>query len=171
VEGPETVWEREGGVKQKVATRKATEEEDAASASAAAEAGEKTTKRSSTANSKSRSRAKEVVPNTRRSETARYGRSSSQQVPPDQENQYQTPYQPYQEDQMPRVRRALPVPEGSFRARVVGTTPEGNLILRLPSGEIAIVPSRHRPRRVIIERPYFAPPPRPDFAPPFPPDA
>ena len=169
--GPETVWEREGGEKQKVATRKAADEEDAASASAAAEAGEKTTKRSSTASSKSRSRAKEVVPNTRRSETTRYGRSRSQQVPPDQENQYQTPYQPYQEDQMPRVRRALPVPEGSFRARVVGTTPEGNLILRLPSGEIAIVPSRHRPRRVIIERPYFAPPPRPDFAPPFPPDA
>jgi hypothetical protein len=67
------------------------------------------------------------------------------------------------------VRRAVPLPEGTFRAQVIGTTPEGDVILRLPSGEIAIAP-RHRPRRV-IERPYFAPPPRPDFGPPFPPDA
>jgi len=175
-EGPETVWEREGGVKQKIATRKATDEADAASgsasASAAAEAGEKTTKQSSTASSKSRAKPKGVASNTRRSETTRYGRLRSQQVPPDQEDQYRAPFQPYQEDQTPRVRRALPVPEGSFRARVVGTTPGGNLILRLPSGEIAIVPPRHRPRRIFIERPtFFAPPPQPGFVPPFPPDA
>ena len=47
---------------------------------------------------------------------------------------------------------------GTMRARVVGTTPGGNLILRLPSGEIAFVRPRaneeyHPPnRRVIIER-------------------
>ena len=172
-EGPETVWEQEGGVKQKIAPGKATDEADSASASASPEAGEKTTKRSSTANSKSRSKSKEVASNRRRSGATRYDRSRSEQVPmaTDEEDQYQAPYQPYRGDQLPpRVRRALPVPEGYFRARVVGTTPGGNLILRLPSGEIAIVP-RHRPRRVIIERPYFAPPPRPDFAPPFPPDA
>jgi len=172
-EGAETVWEQEGGVKQKIATQRAAGEGDAASASATADAGEKTTKRSSAASSKSRPKPKEVASNTRRSGATRYDRSRSEQVPmaTDEEDQYQPPYQPYRGDQLPpRVRRALPVPEGSFRARVVGITPGGNLILRLPSGEIAIVP-RHRPRRVIIERPYFAPPPRPDFAPPFPPDA
>ena len=167
-EGPQTVWEREAGAKQKFATGKANDEGDAGSASAPEQRGENATSKSSTASSKSRSKPKEVASNTRRrSGTTRYDRSRTLQAPPDQEGRYQPPYQPYSEDQRPRPRRALP--GGSFRARVVGTTPEGDLILRLPSGEIAIAP-RHRPRRV-IGRPYFAPPPRPDFAPPFPPDA
>jgi serine/threonine protein kinase len=161
-EGPQTVWEREAGVKQRIATQNEKDERDDVSASTE-QRNKKTTSRSSAASSKSRSKTKEVASNSRRSGSTRYSRRP--QVPPDQQDQYQ----PYHGEQTPRVRRALPLPEGTFRAQVIGTTPEGDVILRLPSGEIAIAP-RHRPRRV-IERPYFAPPPRPDFAPPFPPDA
>ena len=62
------------------------------------------------------------------------------------------------------------VPSGSVRARVVGATPDGRLIMRLPSGRAVIVtpgsddeeefvPRRHR--RAFIERDeLFAPPPR-----------
>jgi hypothetical protein len=65
---------------------------------------------------------------------------------------------------------------GSVRARVVGITSEGRLILRLPSGRTAIVtpgseqdeftPRRHR-RPVIDRDETFAPPPRfePDYFP------
>jgi len=77
-----------------------------------------------------------------------------------------------------RVPRALPVgPEdepahrGEIKARVVGITPAGNVILALPSGERAIVapedadqyaqPRRaRRPHRVIIERRMVYPPPQ-----------
>ena len=69
------------------------------------------------------------------------------------------------------------VPSGSVRARVVGATPDGRLIMRLPSGRAVIVtpgsddeeefvPRRHR--RAFIERDeIFAPPPRfaPDYSP------
>ncbi|MDB6148517.1 MAG: serine/threonine protein kinase [Spartobacteria bacterium] len=66
----------------------------------------------------------------------------------------------------PRTRRT-----GTLRARVIGTTPEGRLVLRLPSGKIAFVRPRpsdpygpvesHRPPRAIIERPVDANPPPP----------
>ena len=67
--------------------------------------------------------------------------------------------------------------QGSFPARFVGITPDGNLILRFPDGQTAIVPARayhnnrtHR-RRVIIERRYVTPQ-QPFYPPPFyPPDA
>ena len=67
--------------------------------------------------------------------------------------------------------------QGSFPARFVGITPDGNLILRFPDGQTAIVPARayhnnrtHR-RRVIIERRYGTPQ-QPFYPPPFyPPDA
>ncbi|HJT82011.1 MAG TPA: protein kinase [Chthoniobacterales bacterium] len=84
-----------------------------------------------------------------------------------------------------RVPRALPVEPGSppvetgsFRARVVGITPNGNVILALPNGERAIVSpqdadqysrdggSRRRPRRVIIERRIIVPP-QPSQFPPY----
>jgi serine/threonine protein kinase len=69
------------------------------------------------------------------------------------------------------------VSSGSVRARVVGATPDGRLIMRLPSGRAVIVtpgsddeeefvPRRHR--RAFIERDeLFAPPPRfaPDYFP------
>jgi serine/threonine protein kinase len=69
------------------------------------------------------------------------------------------------------------VPSGSVRARVVGATPDGRLIMRLPSGRAVIVtpgsddeeefvPRRHH--RAFIERDeLFAPPPRfaPDYFP------
>jgi hypothetical protein len=88
-----------------------------------------------------------------------------------------------------RVPRALPaepdsepVRGGTVRARVVGVTPAGNVILEMPSGEQAIVSPedaqeysgtkvrRHRPRRVIIERRAIVPPPYPPYQPFRPPD-
>ena len=89
-----------------------------------------------------------------------------------------------------RVPRALPAESGdlpptergSFRARVVGITPNGNVILSLPNGERAIVSpqdadqysrsggTHRRPRRVIIERRIMVPqsqaPPYQPFMPP-----
>jgi serine/threonine protein kinase len=75
-----------------------------------------------------------------------------------------------------RVPRALPVEpdlgpthSGTFRARVVGVTPAGNVILALPSGERAIVSPQdadhygeaqrphRRPHRVIIQRRIYVP--------------
>jgi serine/threonine protein kinase len=79
----------------------------------------------------------------------------------------------------PRVRRALPVEEdaqspslggGSMRAEVVGTTPDGRLILRLPSGRTVFVRPRsddegnrvpRRRRRVWVERPETVLPAQP----------
>ena len=90
----------------------------------------------------------------------------------------------------PRVPRALPVEpdsrpahSGTVRARVVGITPAGNVILALPSGERAIVapqdaehygePQRtyRRPHRVIIERRIFVPQYPSPYQPFIPPDA
>ena len=81
---------------------------------------------------------------------------------------------PAEPDQGPRSGRG---PGGTMRARVVGVTPAGNVILELPSGERAIVSPedaeaysgtkvhRHRPRRVIIERRVVAPPPYQQYPP------
>jgi serine/threonine protein kinase len=92
----------------------------------------------------------------------------------------------------PRVPRALPAePDGppnqpgTIRARVVGITPNGNVILVLPSGERAIVApqdadrysptenTRRRARRVIIERRAIYPRAQPvsPYQPFVPPDA
>jgi len=66
-----------------------------------------------------------------------------------------------------------PLRPGTFRARVVGTTPDGNVILRLPSGETAIVTPpadaygptdfpRRRQRHIRVERrERFLPPLQP----------
>jgi hypothetical protein len=47
----------------------------------------------------------------------------------------------------------------NYRARFLGTTPDGNLILGLPSGDTAIVPpqysERYTRRRVFMERRRF----------------
>jgi hypothetical protein len=62
----------------------------------------------------------------------------------------------------------LPPPHRRFRTRAVGNTPDGYLILRLPSGETAIVPPAGFPRRRVFferRRILFPPPP---FAPPYP---
>jgi serine/threonine protein kinase len=167
-EGPQTVWERETGTQQKFVTQKGSDEEDSAATSAPEQTNKKSTSRSSATRSKSRSKSSEVASHRRRSGT-RYAGSLTEQISPDQGGGYQAPYQPY-EDRPTRARRALPA--GSFRAQVVGTTPEGGIILRLPSGEIAIVPPRHRSRRILIERPpYYGPPPRPEYGPVLPPDA
>jgi hypothetical protein len=93
----------------------------------------------------------------------------------------------------PRVPRALPADAepppahgGTMRAQVVGVTPNGNVILALPSGERAIVSpqdadqyprsetSHRRTRRVIIERrTILVPPPQlpTPYQPFIPPDA
>ena len=79
-------------------------------------------------------------------------------------------------------RSAHPVMRGSVRARFAGMTPDGNLVLRFPNGETAIVPpppgeyvpSQHRfrrTRRVIIERRTMVGPPPQPFLPFVPPDA
>lgn len=59
---------------------------------------------------------------------------------------------------------------GSFRSRVVGTTPDGRLILVLPSGETAVVePRRRHSRRIYMERRERFLPPLQPFDPAFPP--
>jgi hypothetical protein len=63
-----------------------------------------------------------------------------------------------------------PLHLGSFRTRIVGTTPDGRLILALPSGETVVVERPHRRmRHILIERrDRFVPPLQP-FDPTFPP--
>jgi hypothetical protein len=159
-EGPQTVWERAAGssAEPKLSTGKANTEKDVAANATEDESSEKGATESSSTGSKARSKSKEIAPNTRRSWAATSDRGRSAHVSPDEQDQgYRPPYQPYQRE-ITRPRR--PSPPGSFRARVVGTTPNGNLVLRLPSGEIAIVPPRGRSRRIWIERPRFAPPPQ-----------
>ena len=59
---------------------------------------------------------------------------------------------------------------GSFRSRVVGTTPDGRLVLLLPSGETAVVePRRRHERRIFMERRERFLPPLQPFDPTFPP--
>jgi len=59
---------------------------------------------------------------------------------------------------------------GSFRSRVVGTTPDGRLVLLLPSGETAVVePRRRHERRIFMERRERYLPPLQPFDPTFPP--
>jgi hypothetical protein len=59
---------------------------------------------------------------------------------------------------------------GSFRSRVVGTTPNGRLVLLLPSGETAVVePRRRHERRIFMERRERFLPPLQPFDPAFPP--
>ena len=63
-----------------------------------------------------------------------------------------------------------PLYPGSFRSRVVGTTPDGRLILLLPSGETAVVePRRRHARRIFMERRERFLPPLQPFDPTFPP--
>ncbi|MEY2484823.1 MAG: eukaryotic-like serine/threonine-protein kinase [Verrucomicrobiota bacterium] len=69
--------------------------------------------------------------------------------------------------------QSRPGRSGTMRARVVGMTPGGNLILRMPSGELAFVRPRSAnneiqdgpppPRRVIIQRQEELPPPLQPF--------
>ena len=168
-EGPQTVWERAAGssAQPRLSTRKAHAQKDVAASATEDESSEKSTNQSSSAGTNARTKSKEVVSNTGRAWAQTSERGPSVQLSPDEQNQgYRPPYQPYQRE-ITRPRR--PLPPGSFRARVVGTTPDGNLVLRLPSGEIAIVPPRGRSRRIWIERPRFAVPP-PQYGPIYPPD-
>jgi serine/threonine protein kinase len=78
------------------------------------------------------------------------------------------------EDELGRV-QAPPVRQ---RSRVIGTTADGRMILRLPSGRIVIVTPRYEDedvlappphRRVFTEQPdYFAPRPPPFYSPGYP---
>ena len=59
---------------------------------------------------------------------------------------------------------------GSFRSRVVGTTPDGRSILLLPSGETVVVePRRRHARRIFMERRERFLPPLQPFDPTYPP--
>gem|GEM_PF-2747900 len=63
-----------------------------------------------------------------------------------------------------------PLYPGSFRTRVVGRTPDGDLIVVLPSGETAVVEARRRhARRIFTERRGRFLPPLQPFDPTFPP--
>jgi serine/threonine protein kinase len=166
-EGPQTVWERAAGssAQPKLSTKKANAEKDVASNASEEESSEESKNQPSSSGSKARTKSKEVASRRTWATTSDQGRNA--QVPADQEDHaYQPPYQPYQTNRIARSRRSLP--PGSFRAQFVGRTPEGNLILRLPSGEIAIVPPPGRGRRIWVERPRFAIPP-PQYAPMYPP--
>lgn len=169
-EGPQTAEEREAEASPQPSIGNADNDRQVATSAASEDSGRKPSSESGTASSKSRSKPKSVASNTRRTTTRRYEGARRTEDPSDEQDQFRPPHQPYSRDEAARPRRA--VPENSFRARVVGTTPEGDLILRLPSGEIAIAPSHRRPRRIYIERqPYFVPQPRPEFVPAIPPDA
>ena len=72
---------------------------------------------------------------------------------------------PYESDNV-----SPPLYPGSFRSRVVGTTPDGRLILLLPSGETAVVePRRRHARRIFMERRERFLPPLQPFDPTYPP--
>lgn len=63
-----------------------------------------------------------------------------------------------------------PLYPGSFRTRVVGRTPDGHLIVVLPSGETVVVePRRRHERRIFMERRERFLPPLQPFDPTFPP--
>jgi len=62
----------------------------------------------------------------------------------------------------------------SVRARVVGTTADGRIILRLPSGRLVFVTPNNTEdvptlphRRVLIQRPYMFSPPPPQYPPDY----
>jgi Protein kinase domain len=151
--GPQTLWDRASGTRRPIQIQKqeaATEAEpnDSEQASAAPKnESDSATNTEATPPSKS----KTVTANTRRPWSSASGQSRIEKTPSDQFDQG-----------MPRPRSG-----GSVHARYVGMTPEGNLILRFPSGEIAIVspraarltaPPRHRVHRVVTERIYYPPP-------------
>jgi serine/threonine protein kinase len=83
------------------------------------------------------------------------------------------PVSPYDEQ-----REARPLQRGWARARLVGTTPDGRMILRLPSGRIVFVRPRSNDedafmpsprRRIYIERPdIYAPPTTSVYPPSYP---
>ncbi|MEY2530389.1 MAG: eukaryotic-like serine/threonine-protein kinase [Verrucomicrobiota bacterium] len=113
---------------------------------------EEQSKLSEPADAKAPAKTKAAVSSKRRS-TATSKRARIAQVPSYRSEEATSPLEP-----------------GTFRARVIGTTPNGNVILALPSGETAIAePPRRRARRTLIERrERFAPPLQP-FDPGFPP--
>jgi hypothetical protein len=104
------------------------------------------------AESKGRAKSKATVSTTKPRTSAATKRARTVQVQPD---------------------AALPpLRSGNYRARFLGTTADGNLVLGLPSGDTAIVTpqssERYGRRRSFFERRRLLIPP-PPFGPPFPP--
>lgn len=112
------------------------------------------TTESASAETKSVSKTKPIASTTRRRATATSRRARVSQMPF------------YESDD-----GMLALHPGSFRTRVVGTTPDGHLILALPSGETVVVERpRRRMRHIPIERRDRFMPPLQPFDPTFPPD-
>lgn len=111
------------------------------------------TTESASAENKSVSKTKPIASTTKLRATATSRRTRAPQMP-----FYES------DDGMP------PPHPGPFRTRVVGMTPDGHLILALPSGETVIVerPRRHMRHIPIERRDRFVPPLQP-FDPTYPP--
>jgi hypothetical protein len=161
-QGPQTVWDRASGTEQKLNTQRQTAEGDVASTDAgqsSPKTGESDSEPDSSPRTTStpRGKTKAIASDSRRSGSSsnksRIAQSSSDDM----------------DGNMPPRSR-----EHTIRARYVGMTPDGNLILRLPSGETAIVspraarltvPAHRRVRRVVEEPPMFLPPRQPFYDP------
>jgi hypothetical protein len=153
-QGPQTVWDRASGMRRKIQIEKQdaaneTEPDDSGQAAAVTK---NESDSATNADAQSPAGRNSVTSNTRRPGSSISGRSRISQAPRADSNQ-----------EMPQAGSGE-----SVHARYVGMTPDGNLILRYPSGEIAIVspraarltvPPRHRPRRIVTERIYYPPPP------------
>jgi serine/threonine-protein kinase len=159
-EGPQTLWDRASGMRRKIQIEK----QGAAGDAESNDSGQAETVTKNETDSKMDTEAtpstnhKDVTSAARRPGSSASGRSRISQAPRATDSDQETP----------PARSS-----GSVHARYVGMTPEGNLILRFPSGEIAIVspraarltvPPRHRTRRIVTERTYY-PPPRPFYGP------
>lgn len=155
-QGPQTVWERAGGAsgRAKISTEgEETERDPVPETEQPEERKNHAGDRVITSDPKTRAESREEASTTRRpSETTTTSR---------------TRISPTSRDRLAANRRTFS--GHSFRARYVGITPNGNLILQLPSGETTIVQPDHFPpyhgRRVIERRRVFVPPP--PYGPPF----
>lgn len=164
-EGPQTARERTAGAvaQQKPQREHANAEAEVASGDAASPSRSSNQRPtdSTAKTTKTSSNRKAIAPASKRSSFTASKRTRLAQVPRDE------------------FQSRSSQPAGSFRARFLGTTPDGRWILELPSGDTTIVtpppdeqPAHHRLRhRVLIERRPILLPPPPPFGPMFPPDA
>jgi serine/threonine protein kinase len=161
-QGPQTVWDRATGTEQKLNTQKQAAEGDVASTDSE-QPSPKTGQSDAEPDSSPRTAS---VPRSKTKATAsdtRHSGSSSNKSRIAQSSPYDT-----DTDMPPRFR------EHTVHARYVGMTPDGNLILRLPSGETAIVsprnarltvPGHRRVRRMVEQPPIYFPPRQPFYDP------
>jgi serine/threonine protein kinase len=161
-QGPRTVWDRASGTEQKLNTQKQDAESDVASTDSeqpSPKTGQNDAEPDSSPSTTSvpRSKTKATASDTRRQGSSSNRPRIAQSSPYDTDT-----------DMPPRFR------EHTVHARYVGMTPDGNLILRLPSGETAIVspraarltvPGHRRVRRMVEQPPIYLPPRQPFYDP------